>query len=305
MNNRIALSTAWNSKVTHDTKKMLDDIKTLGIDFIELGYNITPLRLKEIKSLLPKTGLKVSSVHNYCPLPLEGMPRRSLTDRFRLSSLSEFERRKAVNATKKTIETATDFNASIVILHIGTVEFEQDSTSMLLQLYRKNLKDASEYENMKSRFLTYRTSACEPFLKSAMISLEELIPFAAEHNIKLGIETRYYPNEIPDFQELGIIFKVFKNDEIVYWHDLGHGEVNERLGFTKHKKFLEKYKKRLYGMHIHDLKGIDDHLAPFTADMKFSIIKPYIDKHTLLVIEAHSQATHEELKLAIEKLKQL
>ncbi|MDP8259892.1 MAG: TIM barrel protein [Candidatus Gygaella obscura] len=303
MSNIVSLSTAWNSKTTHDTRKMLEDIKHLGVDFIELGYNITPLRLKEINNLLPKVGLKVSSVHNYCPLPLEGMPKRSLTDRYRLSSLDETERKNAVNATKVTIETAASFNASVVVLHAGTVEFDQDSTKQLLQLYRKEAKDSSEYENMKSSFLTYRTNSCEVYLKSAMNSIEELIPFAVEHNVRLGIETRYYPNEIPDFQELEIIFKVFNNEQVVYWHDLGHAEVSERLGFTKHKKFLEKHKKRLYGMHIHDLKGIDDHLAPFTAEMDFSLIEPYINKHTLLVVEAHSQATKEELKHAVKKLK--
>ena len=66
-------------------------------------------------------------------------------------------------------------------------------------------------------------------------------------------------NEIPDFEEFGIIFKKFAGGKIFFWHDVGHGYVQERLRIQSHLELLKKYAPTILGMHLHDARGYSDH----------------------------------------------
>ena len=50
--NLLAISTTWNSGVYSDIKVILSEIKAVGLDAIEIGYNFTIQRLEELISLV-------------------------------------------------------------------------------------------------------------------------------------------------------------------------------------------------------------------------------------------------------------
>jgi len=298
-----AISTSWNYSAHCDIEKMLLDIKELGFNAIELGYNLAPERLNALAELVTALDIKVVSIHNFCPAPAKKISGRlAPCDYYRLSSLDERERGKAVDYTKKSLDTARRFLAKALVIHAGTVELDGDYVQTILELYRQGKAGSPEFAQLKEELLGVREIKKQPYLDATIRSLEEIIAYVDGADVKIGLEVRYYPNEIPNFDEIDYLLKLFGSKGLVYWHDTGHGEVNERLGITPHISYLSRFVKHMLGMHIHDIRGIKDHLAPFSAEFDFSKITPYMQGNKILVIEAHGPARPAEIKEGVERL---
>ncbi len=298
----LSLSTAWNSQRQTDPRQLLNDIKQLGFEYVELGYNFPADRLEQLMSFLPKIPLKVSSVHNYCPCPDDGQPGRHVSNLHFLSALDPQEREKAIFWTKKSIDTADRIRAKVLVIHAGTIMLEGEPERNLIKLYQEGKTATEEFIHWREDFRQKRKQKAEPYLMAIEESFKEILPYAAEKAIKIGLETRYYPHEIPNVDEVEFFLQRFASQGLVYWHDNGHAEVNERLGLAKHLDYLNRYSGHLYGMHIHGVRGLRDHLAPFAGDFDLDRIMPFIRRAAIKVIESHESATPEELRDAIKKL---
>lgn len=299
--NCFAISTTWNCNIHSNIKAVLSQIKGVGLNAIEIGCNFSSKRLKKLISLVDVMGIKVVSVHNFCPLPSEIRLNRFFTDYYRLSSLSEKERKRAVDYTKKSIDTACSVSCQVVVIHAGTVELRNNYARVLLRLYNKGKSDSEEYLKVKKKLLAVRQDKIKRHLELVVRSLEEVLRYACSAGVKIGLETRYYPNEIPNVEEAGYLLSLFKNRGLVYWHDVGHAETSERLGIAHHNDYLRRFADCMIGIHLHDLKGIDDHMAPFTGDFDWSLISPYMRDGLIKVIEAHPPATPQQIKEAIQR----
>ncbi|MFC1592564.1 sugar phosphate isomerase/epimerase family protein [Candidatus Omnitrophota bacterium] len=298
----LAISTAWKSDLGPDIKAILSCIKETGFDAIELGYNFTQDKLQGIIPLLSDMNIKVVSVHNFCPLPYGVRRGRFATDYYRLSSLNERERRKAVEYTKATIDTALSVYCPIIVMHAGTVEFSRRYIKKLLNLYNQGKRNSGDFLKVRDKILSTREAKKAPHLDSLDKSLREVLSYAHSVGVRVGLETRYYPNEIPNIEEAEVLLSRFSDRGLVYWHDVGHAEVNERFGITAHSDYLRKFAHCIAGMHLHDIKGIDDHLAPFSGEFDFSKLSAYMQDSLIKVIEAHPPATSQEIKKAIAGL---
>jgi sugar phosphate isomerase/epimerase len=291
----LALSTSWNAFRHSDGKKIVSEIKALGFDQIELSFNLPSETLEDIACLVDKHEIKVVSLHNFCPIPDNVKRELALPDYYSLASLDEEERRKAVEQTKKTIETAARLKAAAVVLHTGRVEIP-DRTRDLIELFNRGLKDSPEFRDLKSDMIRERSEKNKLFLGSALKSLEELNCHAQIKNILLGVETRFYYREIPNLDEISKILSRFQGSQIRYWHDTGHAQLMENLGFCRHQDFLDLSKGALLGLHLHNIIGCSDHQSPSRGEIDFRKLLPYTAKDTLKVIEAHHPATAEDLK---------
>jgi sugar phosphate isomerase/epimerase len=273
---------------------MLFEIKKLGFLDLELSFNLTEGMVSEIGPVASREGFRVKSVHNYCPIP-PGFERiTALPDCFSMSSLDQAERKLAIKYTKKTIDTANKLGADSVVLHCGRVEM-QDRTRRLIELYPPGQKETDIFSSTKEDFIRERASIAAPFFDNTLDSLKEICRYAQDKGISLGIENRFYYREIPSFEETNLILESFKGLPVFYWHDTGHAQVMENLGFSKHLDYLEAYSKRMLGVHFHNIVGCDDHQAPVNGEFDFSKLKPYIKKDTVKVIEAHHPATPHEI----------
>lgn len=298
----LAISTSWMDPGA-DIKSWLSLVKEMGFDAVELGYRLTAGRLKEAEAFLKDLGLRVSSIHNFCPLPDDGPSRRHPSNYYRLSSVDEHERRRAVQWTTAAMDTAQRVGAGVVVIHAGTLDFEDERSPRLFELYGNGQRDSEEFRRERGRILELREEKKRPFLAALEQSLKEVTAYGRAKNIVIGLETRYYPIEIPDFEEIGYFLNRFGKETMGYWHDVGHAEINERLGIRPHADFLETYKERLIGVHLHGTRETRDHLAPFEGDMDLHKFLPYFGPKVLKVVESKPFAPASRIGAAVAKLK--
>lgn len=111
---------------------MIDEIKGLGFNSVELNFSLNSSMVKELIVLSDCGLIKVVSVHNFCPIP-EGTSRNMASpDIFSLSSLDEEQRKKAIHYTKRSIDTAARIGAGVVVLHLGKVKMHEQIKQLAL-----------------------------------------------------------------------------------------------------------------------------------------------------------------------------
>lgn len=303
--NILSLSTIWRSLLPHkNAQEFVLKIKELGFEYIELNFTITKEEVEEITHLQEKGIIKVSSLHNYCPMPSIPGLEEVTPDYFSLSSLDEEERAKAISLTKLTIDNAKRLSARAVVLHTGKVEMEHTSR-FLVKWYSRGLKDTDVFQKYKKEMVEERALKSEPFFKKMLESLKVLAEYAQKNNIILGVENRFYYQEIPSFEELAIVLDEFKNSHVFYWHDVGHAYILENLGLGAYHSHLEKYGQRIGGVHLHDVVGVEDHQAPLRGGVDFRQLVPYLKPDTIKVMELHPPATEDEIRKAKKYLEEL
>jgi len=290
----VALSTSWNAYRFDHGAKLLFEIKQLGFNSVELSFNLTLRMVKQLSRQAEKSGVKIVSAHNFCPVP-DRIPRElALPDYYSLASTDEHNRSLAIKFTKRSIDTVSVLGAKVLVLHCGRVEIG-DHTRRLIELYQEGRLRSSEFKEVKKKMIAERSRVEKKFLTQALRSLDALNAYAKLKRVFLGVENRFYYREIPQIDEIGLILDKFRGSQIYYWHDTGHAQIMEHLGFAKHRDFLTRYSKRLIGTHLHDVLGCQDHLAPLQGKIDFVSLKPYLKRDSLKVIEAHRLATPAEL----------
>ncbi len=293
-----ALSTSWNAFRHDDAKKLIFEIKSLGFKDVELSFNLTAEMVSGIRQLVDSGEIRVLSLHNFCPIP-DGLKREeALPDCYSLASLDEAQRQLSIKYTKRTIDTASSLNATAVVLHTGRVEIA-DKTRWLIEYYQQGLKRPSaEFKQLKTKIIEERNRYIKPHFENILKSLDEIVPYACKRDISLGIETRFYYREIPTFEEISVILDIFKDSNIFYWHDTGHAQLMEDLGFIEHKKFLDAYGSRMLGIHLHDIIKASDHQPPGIGEIDFTFLKPYLNSRTIKIMEVHHPADAEAIRQA-------
>jgi sugar phosphate isomerase/epimerase len=276
---QVSLSTMWAKGRFSNGMEFVAQAKEFGFTHIEPNSSITPRMLDE----LIKSSMPILSIHSPCPARLssKGIPSSSLS----LSSRDETGRKEAVDFARETIDLASKVGAKAVVLHLGEVPVEFDLEAKLHRFYQQGLADGKEYRQTKELLISQRAAKAPQYLESAEKSLLELSHYSEQRGIMLGLEKRFYFYEIPSLDEMAKLLSESDRNSVSYWHDMGHAEVQQRLGFVPHEEWLSRFKDRMLGIHLHDVLGITDHYCPGRGDVNWSLIAKYLPQGVIKVCE--------------------
>src|SRR5215470_14668884 len=140
-----SFSSCWNSSRHTDGRAMLREIRDLGFEYAELSHGIRISLLPGIIEAVDAGEIKISTLHNFCPLPI-GV-NHAAPNLFKFTSLDARERENAYRHSLKTLETAARLKAQLVVLHMGCIEMKEYTDRLL------DMLEAGEKENPKYRKL--------------------------------------------------------------------------------------------------------------------------------------------------------
>ena len=279
---------------------MLREIRDLGFEHAELSHGIRISLLPGIFEAVEAGEIRISSLHNFCPLPI-GVD-RAAPNIYKFSSEDRRERDSAFKHTLKTLDTAARLKAPLVVLHCGAVEMK-DYTDKLLEFVAEGKRDTPKYQKLCAEAVEKREARKERFVENTIEMLNRIVDEAKPRGIKLGIENREALEEIPFESDFEFFLKQLRDPTVVYWHDTGHAQIKENLGFINHKLHLECLRERLYGFHLHDVEFPGrDHRAPGTGTIDWPSLKPLVEPRHLKVFEFSPSLTPEEVRRGVQFL---
>src|SRR5688572_26153653 len=208
-----SLSSCWNSGRHTDGRAMLREIRDLGFEYAELSHGIRISLLPGVLEAVDAGEIKISTLHNFCPLPI-GVNHPS-PNIYQFTSTNPRERENAFKHTVKTLETAERVKAQLVVLHMGSVEMK-DYTDRLVEMIMDGKRETPKYEKICEEAQEKREAKKEKHLELAYEMLERITEQAAVRGIKLGIENREALEEIPFETDLDLFFRQFSNPLIGY-----------------------------------------------------------------------------------------
>ena len=276
----LSLSTMWSKDRYQHMREFVQDARRFGYSHLELYPSLTQDGLQELMEL---GSLSVSSIHSPCPdmAAHRDVPSSKLS----LSGLDEEIRRGALERDLATVDLAAKVGAKAVVVHAGEVEVDESLVVQLHQLFARGLQSSAEFESIKWRLIEERAAKAEAHLEASKESIEVLLDRVSEKGIRLGLENRVHYQEIPSLEEMEQFLVDFEGTPLGYWHDVGHAEVQERLGFESHLRWFSRLKDKIIGVHLHDVRGIQDHLAPGIGDMDWDCVAENIPEDATRVCE--------------------
>jgi sugar phosphate isomerase/epimerase len=281
---------------------MLQEIVDLGFDYIELGHGIRISLMPGIQKMFEAGKVRFSSLHNFCPLPVEVM--QASPDCYQFSAAYSKERERAIKQTFQTIDFAQRLGAPFVVMHLGEVPIGS-VTDSLIALAKKGRLLSREYVQKKIRAVEKREAAAPPYLERVKEALRRIVEYATEKKIKLGIEGRRGYEEIPSERELPILLDELNSPFVGYWHDFGHIQIKENLAFLDHAEWLQTIGPRALGCHVQDcIWPAQDHQPPFAGDVDLARLVPMLPKNCQFVWEMSPRKKPDEIRRSVVKWKE-
>jgi sugar phosphate isomerase/epimerase len=299
----IAFSTCWNSGRHTAGEEMLREIKTeLGFDLIELGHGIRLSLMPGIQKMFDAGEVRFTSLHNFCPLPVEVMT--ASPDCYKFSAARSEERERAIKQTFQTIDFAMRLNAPFVVLHLGQVNMPP-ITDQLIELAKTGKYLSRKYVRLKIGAVQKRERLAPAYLQRVKDCLGRIIEYAASKNVRIALESRRGYEEIPSERELPGLLDEMDSMQLGYWHDFGHSQIKENLGFIDHAEWLRMIGPRAFGGHVQDcIWPAKDHEAPFTGAVDFEKLIPLLPTNCLFVWEMSPNKAANAIRRSVQTWKE-
>jgi sugar phosphate isomerase/epimerase len=300
-----ALSTMWavQPRFEHDLGAFMERAQELGYAAIEVNHSMSA---EQAGAILGYGTLPVTSVH--APAPLEKHPSAGWNRSLNLAALDEDERALSVSFHRRSIDLAAEAGGTVVVVHLGGVDRRLlTGERRLRSMYGHRERLPEEWEQTAAATVKERATIAAPWLEQARRSLEELAETAEARGVTLGIETRLHYHEIPLPHEAVDLFAPYDRLLVGYVHDVGHAEVQHRLGLTDRDAWFDLLGERLAVLHLHDVRGILDHRAPGNGDVDFTWLARRVQESNpaaLRTFEIDQREPDEDVARGLEVLRE-
>lgn len=263
-----ALSSNWHGARHTVGEALVDEALALGFAALELGYNFQPELREGVLRRLAAGAVRIVSLHAYCPVPL-GAP-AGHPELYLLADTEEDMRRMAVLGMGHTLSFAAEVGARAIVAHAGRVPVGGLSR-WLVERQRAGATGDRLYRWRRGRLLRARARRAGRNLTALRRSLDELLPACERAGVALCLENLPSWDGLPNEDETEALIASYATPWLRYWHDMGHGEIRQQLGFGDHARTARRLLPCMRGVHIHDVgAALRDHLAPGAGTIDFS-----------------------------------
>jgi sugar phosphate isomerase/epimerase len=272
----VALSTMWGIGQFDHLADFFAAGQQIGVQQFELNHKVNSAMLAG----MDLTRHTIGSVHEPCPADIAT---DTLNDRnWLISALDEDCRRQGVRAVQRSIDLAHQLGARVVVVHAGKVDLDPQLENPLWRLFEAGQAQTPTYNEARDRLMMARAAQAEANLQAVQRSLVELAEYAGSFGIRLGIENRYHYLEIPSLDELGRLLETVGDERVGFWYDVGHAHTLQRLGFSAHAAWLQRYASRMIGVHFHDVIGLKDHHAAGSGEVDWKLVGTHLPSHGII-----------------------
>jgi sugar phosphate isomerase/epimerase len=220
-------------------------------------------------------------------------------DCYQFSAVSYDERERAAKQTIQTIDFAARLDAPFVVLHLGEVNMAP-VTDHLIKLATSGAYLSRKYVRLKLGAVRKRERIALAYLQRVKDCLRRIIEHAASKKVRLALESRRGYEEIPTERELSALLDELNSSQLGYWHDFGHSQIKENLGFIDHAEWLRSIGARAFGCHVQDcVWPAKDHETPFTGDVNFEKLIPLLPSNCLFVWEMSPKKTADAIRQSV------
>ncbi|MBO7521049.1 MAG: TIM barrel protein [Opitutales bacterium] len=305
----IALSTSYFRQKYSDGYEMLCKCAELGFEHVELGHNTTMNLVEGVLKAAKEGVVKISSLHNFCPVPPFALP--PAPNLYSPATSSKAESAQWRRHTLNTLSFAEQVGAGRVVAHAGALSyFFINPKYALLRGYDRTLAFRAMSEPIGEggggASEKSRAAAREKFEKQRGRYLKRLEKFIAKAEKKSAkFHERIFENlrgVDGGFQKAGVLLGVENRDgycELPFdtkfaeftrgcaeklssvrpWIDIGHVMVKARRGVLDFCEFVETASRGACGWHLHDCDdSARDHLAIGKGAIDFGFVKKFFDK---------------------------
>jgi len=289
---------------------MAQEMAGLGFGHIELSHGIRITLVPGLLRAVEEGVVKVGSTHNFCPLPTGVV--HAAPNLFEPSASGPREHDQWLRHTKRSLDFAAQVKASVLVCHLGSVHFFWFNPAEKLHAYTAQhaapgLAADPAYRAVLAKCLTRLRKRMGPFWAQTKASVNEILAYAAQKGVRLGLENREGFTELPlDEDYPGFLAGFPAESPAGYWHDTGHADLKQTMGLLDHRAHLEKMASRLIGFHLHDVDADGhDHQAVGSGKIDFKMVSSFWRPEHLLVLELSPRATVEDVVSSRERIEAL
>jgi sugar phosphate isomerase/epimerase len=306
----LALSTSWCSHRHQDGYAMLKEMASLGFDHVELSHGIRITLVPGIIRAVEEGVVKISSTHNFCPLPTGVV--QAAPNLFEPSATEHREHDQWLRHTRRSIDFAAQVKAQVVVCHLGSVTFFWFNPARNVRQYLHDHPEAGRSEDRAYQTLLHKSLAklrkrMPPFWEQVQRSINEVIGYAQQKGVKLGFENREKFEELPLDEDYAEFIEGFPADAPVgYWHDTGHADLKEGMGVLNHRGHLAKLARRTIGFHLHDVSAQGhDHQPVGSGHIDFKMVSEFWRPEHLLTLELSPRVAVEDVRVSKQRIEAL